>query len=84
MLVVANNPQELKLELIQSLMEMQEKIMFRTEIWYFWTKATQIWPHLGVSRNKAVHVVVDLLQHEASVHEGEAALRTFSTRYPHD
>lgn len=30
--------------------------------------------NLGVSRHKAVHVVVDLLEYEASVHEGEAAL----------
>ncbi len=30
--------------------------------------------HLGVSRHKAVDVVVDLLEYEASVHEGEAAL----------
>lgn len=30
--------------------------------------------HLGISRHKAVHVVVDLLKHKASVHEGEAAL----------
>lgn len=32
--------------------------------------------NLGVSRHKAVHVVVDLLEYEASVHEGEAALWT--------
>lgn len=31
--------------------------------------------HLGVSRHKAVHVVVDLLEDEASVHESKAALR---------
>ena len=30
--------------------------------------------HLGVAGHKAVHVVVDLLEYEASVHEGEAAL----------
>lgn len=30
--------------------------------------------NLGVSRHKAVHVVVDLLEYEASVHEGETAL----------
>lgn len=30
--------------------------------------------NLGVSRNKAVQVVVDLLKYKASVHEGEAAL----------
>lgn len=30
--------------------------------------------NLGVPRHKAVHVVVDLLEYEASVHEGEAAL----------
>lgn len=30
--------------------------------------------NLGVSRHKAVHVVVDLLEYKASVHEGEAAL----------
>lgn len=30
--------------------------------------------NLGVSGYKAVHVVVDLLEYEASVHEGEAAL----------
>lgn len=30
--------------------------------------------HLWVSRHETVHVVVDLLKHEASVHEGEAAL----------
>lgn len=29
---------------------------------------------LGVSGHEAVHVVVDLLEYEASVHEGEAAL----------
>lgn len=33
--MVANNPQELKLELIQSLLEMQEEITFITEISYF-------------------------------------------------
>lgn len=31
--------------------------------------------YLGVSRHKAVHVVVDLLEDKAPVHEGEAALR---------
>lgn len=31
--------------------------------------------NLGVSGHKTVHVVVDLLENEASVHEGEAALR---------
>lgn len=36
--------------------------------------------NLGVSRDKTVHVVVDLLEHKASVHEGEAPLRTFDTR----
>lgn len=30
--------------------------------------------NLGVSRHKAVHVVVDLLEYKASVHEGETAL----------
>lgn len=30
--------------------------------------------HLGVAGHKAVHVVVDLLEYKAPVHEGEAAL----------
>lgn len=30
--------------------------------------------NLGVSRHKAIHVVIDLLEYEASVHESEAAL----------
>lgn len=30
--------------------------------------------NLGVSGHKAVHIVVDLLEYKASVHEGEAAL----------
>ena len=31
--------------------------------------------YLWVPWDEAVHVVVDLLEHKASVHEGEAALR---------
>lgn len=40
--------------------------------------------NLGVSRHKAVHVVVDLLEYEASVHEGEAALREKGTNPVND
>lgn len=37
--------------------------------------------NLGVSRNKAVQVVVDLLKYKASVHEGEAALCGKGNKY---
>lgn len=85
MLMAADNPQELKLELIQRLEGMQEKIhLIWLEVSFKllsndFNKSIKDGDrrafNLGVSRHKAVHVVVDLLEYEASVHEGEAALR---------
>lgn len=78
MLVAADHPQEFKLELVQSLTGTHDKRHFMraliTGMKGLKVGAGEPFFHLGVAGHKAVHVVVDLLEYKAPVHEGEAAL----------
>ena len=53
----------------------QRKLLMRTE-----RNRAQGQRYLRVSRSKAADVVVDLLEDEAPVHEGEASLRVNKPR----
>lgn len=47
----------------------------QTTVSMFWTACVPPLVYLWVSRRKTAHVVVDLFEHEASVHQVETALR---------